>query len=35
LQSGVVYGYKVAGNGGWETPYRWDKSKVGLCFAFL
>ena len=29
LQSGVLYGYKVAGNGGWETPYRWDKNKVG------
>ena len=28
-QSGVLYGYKVAGNGGWETPYRWDKNKVG------
>ncbi|KAI7841863.1 hypothetical protein COHA_004392 [Chlorella ohadii] len=29
-QSGVLYGYKVAGNGGWETPYRWDKSKILL-----
>lgn len=27
----MLYGYKVAGNGGWETPYRWDKSKVRLC----
>lgn len=25
----VLYGYRVDGNGGWETPYRWDKNKVG------
>lgn len=28
--SEVLYGYKVAGNGGWETPFRWDASRVLL-----
>lgn len=26
--SGVLYGYKIGGKGGWETPHRWDPSKV-------
>lgn len=26
--SGVLYGFRVAGKGGWETGYRWDSSKV-------
>ncbi|GAB4816893.1 hypothetical protein N2152v2_003939 [Parachlorella kessleri] len=29
-QSGVLYGFKVAGKGGWDTPHRWDDSKVLL-----
>lgn len=28
-QSKVLYGYRVDGNGGWDTPFRWDKNKVG------
>ena len=28
-QARVLYGYRVDGKGGWETPYRWDKNKVG------
>ncbi|KAK9845743.1 hypothetical protein WJX81_001229 [Elliptochloris bilobata] len=26
--SGVLYGYRVAGEGGWETGHRWDPTKV-------
>lgn len=29
-RSGVLYGYKVDGKGGWDTSYRWDGSKVLL-----
>lgn len=25
---GVLYGYKVNGKGGWDTPFRWDANKV-------
>ncbi len=28
--SGVLYGYKVEGAGGWETGYRWDASRILL-----
>jgi hypothetical protein len=28
-QSQVLYGFRVEGKGGWETPFRWDKNKVG------
>ena len=28
LQAGVLYGYKVAGEGGWDTGHRWDPEKV-------
>lgn len=28
--SGVLYGYRVAGEGGWDTPFRWGSSKVAL-----
>lgn len=28
-QAGVLYGYRVDGQGGWDTPYRWDARKVG------
>lgn len=28
LQSKVLYGFKVDGRGGWDTPYRWDKNKA-------
>ncbi|EFN57533.1 hypothetical protein CHLNCDRAFT_34754 [Chlorella variabilis] len=27
-QSKVLYGYKVDGRGGWDTPFRWDKNKA-------
>ena len=26
----VLYGYRVHGEGGWETPFRWDSSRVLL-----
>eukprot|EP00887_Chlorella_sp_A99_P000861 scaffold5.g861.t1 len=29
-QSGVQYGYRVAGEGGWNTPFRWDPARVLL-----
>ena len=29
-KSGVLYGYRVDGEGGWETGHRWDVSKVML-----
>lgn len=29
-QSGVLYGYKVDGKGGWDTSYRWDGDTVLL-----
>ncbi|KAI3438769.1 hypothetical protein D9Q98_001187 [Chlorella vulgaris] len=29
-QSKVLYGYRVDGNGGWDTPFRWDKNKTLL-----
>jgi len=25
--SGVLYAFKVAGEGGWDTPFRWDASR--------
>lgn len=28
MQAGVLYGYKVAGEGGWESGHRWDPEKV-------
>lgn len=28
LQAGVLYGYKVAGDGGWDTGHRWDPDKI-------
>lgn len=28
LQVGVLYGYKVAGEGGWDTGHRWDPEKI-------
>lgn len=28
LQSKVLYGYKVDGKGGWDTPFRWQKDKA-------
>ena len=28
LQSKVLYGYKVDGKGGWDTPFRWQKNKA-------
>lgn len=27
-RSGVLYGYRVDGEGGWETGYRWDPTRV-------
>ena len=27
-RSGVLYGFRVDGEGGWETGHRWDSSKV-------
>ncbi len=27
-QSGILYGFKVAGQGGWDTPNRWDPKKA-------
>lgn len=29
-KQGVLYGYRVDGEGGWETGHRWDPSKVML-----
>ena len=29
-KSGVLYGYRVEGEGGWETGHRWDSSKTML-----
>ena len=29
-KSGVLYGYRVEGEGGWESGHRWDPSKVML-----
>ena len=29
-KSGILYGYRVDGEGGWETGHRWDPSKVML-----
>ena len=29
-QKEVLYGYRVEGRGGWETPFRWDSSRVLL-----
>lgn len=29
-KSGVLYGFRVDGEGGWETGHRWDPSKVML-----
>ncbi|KAK9865482.1 hypothetical protein WJX84_005686 [Apatococcus fuscideae] len=26
--AGVLYGYKVAGDGGWDTGHRWDPDKI-------
>lgn len=28
--SGVLYGFRVVGDGGWDTPFRWDSSRVLL-----
>lgn len=28
--SGVCYAVRVSGNGGWDTGYRWDKSRLLL-----
>jgi isoamylase len=28
--SGVCYAVRVAGSGGWDTGYRWDKSRLLL-----
>ena len=28
--SGVLYGYRVGGEGGWDTGHRWDPSRVLL-----
>ena len=28
--SGVVYGYRVGGSGGWDTGMRWDATRVLL-----
>lgn len=28
--SGVCYALRVSGNGGWDTGYRWDKSRLLL-----
>lgn len=28
MQAGVLYGYKIAGDGGWETGHRWQPNKV-------
>jgi isoamylase len=28
--AGVLYGFRVAGQGGWETGYRWDAARVLL-----
>jgi pullulanase/glycogen debranching enzyme len=28
--SGVLYGYRVSGRGGWDTGYRWDNQRVLL-----
>lgn len=29
-RSGVLYGFRVRGEGGWETGHRWDQSRVML-----
>ena len=29
-KAGVLYGFRVDGQGGWETGHRWDPSKVML-----
>ncbi|KDD74857.1 hypothetical protein H632_c1029p0 [Helicosporidium sp. ATCC 50920] len=29
-RKGILYGYRVSGEGGWETPFRWDDSRVLL-----
>ena len=28
--SGICYGYRVSGTGGWDTGFRWDASRVLL-----
>ena len=28
--AGVLYGFRVSGEGGWDTPFRWDSSRVLL-----
>ncbi len=28
--SGICYGYRVTGEGGWDTGFRWDGSRVLL-----
>jgi pullulanase/glycogen debranching enzyme len=29
-QKDILYGVKVSGDGGWETPFRWDSQRVLL-----
>lgn len=29
-QSGILYGFRVFGEGGWETGHRWDPKRVLL-----
>lgn len=29
-RSGILYGYRVSGEGGWETGHRWDPTRVML-----
>lgn len=28
--TGILYGFRVHGDGGWETPFRWDSSRILL-----